>query len=114
MNYNLLNDMINYIEDNLTEKIDYKKLAKIVGVLEYALQRIFIFMTNISISEYIRKRRLSNAFEELKMNDIKIIDVAIKYGYESSISFSRAFKQNFGITPSECKKCKKTINYFLL
>lgn len=112
MNYNLLNNMINYIEDNLTEKIDYKKLAKIVGVSEYALQRIFIFMTNISISEYIRKRRLSSAFEELKMNDVKIIDVAIKYGYESSISFSRAFKQNFGITPSECKKCKKNYKLF--
>lgn len=112
MNYNLLNNMINYIEDNLTEKIDYNKLAKIVGVSEYALQRIFIFMTNISISEYIRKRRLSSAFEELKMNDIKIIDIAIKYKYESSISFSRAFKQNFGITPSECKKSKANYKLF--
>jgi len=103
MNYNLLNEMIDYIEDNLTEDIDYNVLAKIVGISEYSLQRIFVFLTNISISEYIRKRRLSKAFEELKMSDIKIIDLAIKYNYDSSISFSRAFKQYFGITPSECR-----------
>ena len=103
MNYNLLNEMINYIEDNLTEDIDYNVLAKIVGISEYSLQRIFTFLTNISISEYIRKRRLSKAFEELKTSDIKIIDLAIKYNYDSSISFSRAFKQYFGITPSECR-----------
>lgn len=103
MNYDLLNEMINYIEDNLTEDIDYNVLAKIVGISEYSLQRIFVFLTNISISEYIRKRRLSKALEELKTSDIKIIDLAIKYNYDSSISFSRAFKQYFGITPSECR-----------
>lgn len=112
MNFDLLNDMINYIEDNLTEDIDYKVLSKIVGISEYSLQRIFVFLTNISISEYIRKRRLSKAFEELKTNDIKIIDLAIKYNYDSSISFSRAFKQYFGITPSECKNSEKQFKLF--
>lgn len=92
MNYNLLNEMINYIEDNLTEDIDYNVLAKIVGISEYSLQRIFAFLTNISISGYIRKRRLSKTFEELKTSDIKIIDLAIKYNYDSSMSFSQAFK----------------------
>lgn len=112
MNYDLLNNMINYIEDNLTEDIDYNSLAKIVGISEYSLQRIFTFLTNISISEYIRKRRLSKAFEELKASDIKILDLAIKYNYDSSISFSRAFKQYFGITPSECKKSEKHFKLF--
>ena len=79
MNYEYLNNMIQYIEEHLTEKISYKELAKIVGVSEYSLQRIFTFLTNISLSEYIRKRRLSKAFEELKKSDIKIIDLAIKY-----------------------------------
>ena len=78
MNFDYLNSMIKYIENNLTENIDYKKLAQIVGVSEYSLQRIFIFLTNISLSEYIRKRRLSRAFEELKTTNIKIIDLAIK------------------------------------
>lgn len=112
MNFEYLNEMIQYIEDNLTEEIDYKKLAKIVGVSEYSLQRIFIFLTNISISEYIRKRRLSRAFEELKTSDAKVIDVAIKYQYDSSISFSRAFKNMFGITPNECKKSNENYKLF--
>ncbi len=103
MNYEYLNNMIKYIEENLTQDIEYKKLSQIVGVSEYSLQRIFIFLTNISLSEYIRKRRLSRAFEELKTTDVKIIDIAIKYKYDSQISFARAFKSMFGMTPSECK-----------
>lgn len=103
MNYEYLNHMIKYIEENLTENIEYKALAKIVGVSEYNLQRIFVFLTNMSLSEYIRKRRLSRAFEELKTTDIKIIDLAVKYQYDSQISFARAFKSMFEITPSECK-----------
>lgn len=103
MNFEYLNKMIEYIEDNLTENIEYKKLAQIVGTSEYTLQRIFIFLTNMSLSEYIRKRRLSRAFEELKTTDIKIIDLAIKYKYDSQISFARAFKAMFGMTPSKCR-----------
>ena len=60
MNFEYLNQMIKYIEDNLTENIEYKELAKIVGVSEYNLQRIFTFLTNISLAEYIRKRRFFN------------------------------------------------------
>ncbi len=112
MNFDYLNEMINYIEENLTEEIDYKQLAKIVGVSEYSLQRIFMFLTNTSLSEYIRKRKLSKAFEELKSSNIKIIDLAIKYGYESSISFSRAFKNMFKITPSECRNTSKEYKQF--
>lgn len=103
MNYKLLNQMINYIEDHLTEDIEYIKLAQIVGVSEYSLQRIFSFIANMSLSEYIRKRRLSKAFEELKTTNIKVIDVAIKYNYDSSIYFSRTFKKLFGISPKDCR-----------
>lgn len=106
MNFELLNEMIMYIENNLTDKIDYKKLAKITGTNEFILQRIFLFISGISISEYIRKRRLSKAYEELKLTDNKIIDIALKYGYDSHISFARAFKKEFNITPSELKKDK--------
>lgn len=112
MNDEYLNKMIQYIEEHLTEKIEYSELAKIVGVSEYSLQRIFMFLTNISLAEYIRKRRLSKALEELKKTDIKIIDLAIKYQYESSISFTRAFKNLFGITPSECKANDKDYKLF--
>ena len=112
MNYDLLNNMIDYIEENLTEDIKYKDLAKIVGVSEYSLQRIFMFLAGISLFEYIRKRRLSKAFEELKTTNIKVIDLALKYQYESAISFSRAFKKLFEITPSECKTSNKQFKLF--
>lgn len=81
MKDNLLNEMISYIEENLCEDIDYQDLSRIVGISEYSLQKIFVFLTGISISEYIRKRRLSKAFEEIKRTNSKIIDIAVKYHY---------------------------------
>lgn len=97
-------ELINYIEEHLTEEIDYNELAKILAVSEQSMQRIFVFITNMSLAEYIKKRRFSKAYEELKNTDIKIIDLAVKYQYDSENSFSRAFKSIFGITPSECRK----------
>jgi AraC family transcriptional regulator len=97
---------------HLTEEIDYNELAKILAVSEQSMQRIFIFITNMSLSEYIRKRRLSKAYEELKNSDIKVIDLAIKYQYESEISFSRSFKNMFDMTPSECRKNNKDFVQF--
>lgn len=102
--YKQLNETIEYIEKHLEEKIDNKELAKIVGVNEYTLQKIFSIICNISISEYIRNRRLSNAGEELYLNNAKIIDIAIKYQYNNSTSFSRAFEKFYGIKPSQVKK----------
>lgn len=104
-NYKNLNIMIKYIEDNLTNEIDIDKLAKIVGISSNSLQRIFTFMSEgITITEYIKKRRLSRALEEIKTTNNKIVDIAIKYQYNSTISFDRAFKKEFGITPIECRK----------
>ena len=98
-NYKNLNNMIKYIENNLVNEIEIKKLAEIVGISSNSLQRIFTFITGITITEYIKKRRLSKAFEEIKNTNSKIIDIAIKYQYNSTIAFDRAFKRNFGITP---------------
>ena len=102
--YKELNKVIEYIEENLEEKIDYKYLSKMIGVNEYTFQRIFSLISNVSISEYIRNRRLSNAGQELYLNDEKIIDIAIKYQYGNSTAFSRAFEKFHGIKPSEVKK----------
>ena len=109
INYENLNNMINYIENNLEKDIYIEELAKIVGISSNSLQRIFTFMSGISLSEYIKKRRLSKAFEDIKGTDIKIIDVAFKYKFNSVISFDRAFKRVFGITPVECRG--KNIQY---
>lgn len=112
MNYELLNKIINYLEDNLTNKINYKKLAKNLGLNDFIMQRVFNIMAGISLAEYVRKRRLSKAYEELKLTNNKIIDIALKYGYESSISFTRSFKKEFNITPSALRK-NKTSSYKL-
>lgn len=112
MNYDNLNKMISYIEEHLEENIDMKNLSKIVGTNDFILQRIFVFLTDITLNEYIKRRRLSRAFEELKNNSLKIIDVAIKYQYNSSEAFTRAFKNMFGITPSECRISKKHYKMF--
>lgn len=110
--YEDLNNVINKIEENLTEKIDYKDLAKVVGTSSYTLQRIFAFLTGITLTEYIRKRRLSNAAEELLSTDIKIIDLALKYQYESPISFSNSFKKMHGISPQNLRKKNLTLKTF--
>lgn len=108
-NYKNLNSMIKYIENNLENDIDMNKLAQIVGISLNSLQRIFTFITGITITEYIKKRRLSKAFEEIKSTNSKIINIAMKYQYNSTIAFDRAFKRNFGITPLECRE--KDIEY---
>lgn len=106
------NDLINYIEDNLCEEISYKKLAQILGVNEYTMHRIFLFVTNYTLGDYIRKRRLSMSALDLLEGSNKIIDIAIKYNYESSQAFSRAFKSMMGFVPSEIKNNKNNIKFF--
>lgn len=102
--YESLNKVIKTIEDNLENEISYEELAKIIGTSSYTLQRIFVFLTGMTLTEYIRKRRLSRAIEDLTLTDAKIIDIAMKYGYDSGISFSNAFKKMHGVTPTVVRK----------
>lgn len=104
MNFSNLNNMIRYIEDNLDSEIDLNRLGSIAHTNLFILERIFMFLTNMTIVEYIKKRRLSKSFEEIRNTDNKIIDIAFKYQYNSASSFNRAFKQLFHITPTECRK----------
>ncbi len=105
--YKCLNDITQYIDEHLDEKIKYEQLAKFMGVNSYTMQRIFAMVCNIPIGEYIRKRRLSNAGVDLYENNTKVIDVALKYNYENATSFSRAFENFHGIKPSQASKCTK-------
>ena len=106
------NDLIKYIEDNLCEEISYKKMSQILGVNEYTMHRIFLFVTNYTLADYIRKRRLSMAALDLLNGKEKIIDIAIKYNYDSSQAFSRAFKTMMGFLPSKISCNKTNINFF--
>ena len=102
-NINRLNDVVEYIERNLTQKIDYTELARIALVDQFSLGKIFCFMSGISIGEYIRKRRLSQAAAALQAGTARIIDIAGLYGYDSPEAFTRAFKKMYGVNPSKIK-----------
>lgn len=98
-----MNGAIKFIEENLTDEIDFKEVARLAYCSEYHFKRMFSFLAGISLSEYIRRRRLTLAAFELKNSNIKVIDIAIKYGYSSPDSFARAFQHLHGITPSEAR-----------
>ncbi len=75
-------------------------------------QRIFVFVSGVTISEYVRKRRLTLAGFDLKKGEDSIIDIAFKYGFHSHSVFSRAFKEHHGITPSEAKLINSKLNEY--
>lgn len=98
-----MNKVMIYIEEHLTDEIDYNKISQMAYCSEYHFKRMFSFLSGIGLSEYIRRRRLSLAALDLKDTDLKVIDVAVKYGYDSADSFSRAFHSIHGILPSEAR-----------
>ena len=98
-----LQKAIDYIEDNLAEKVDYEKVAAQSFSSSYHFQRVFSILCGFTVGEYIRNRRLSLAGAELASGNAKIIDVALKYGYESPDSFAKAFQKFHGILPSQAK-----------
>ncbi len=95
---------IRYIEDNLTEPLEMADIAAKAYVSAFHFQRIFSVLCGMTVGEYIRSRRLTLAAQELSCSEIKVIDAALKYGYESPDSFARAFTKFHGITPSAAKE----------
>lgn len=107
-------DVIQYLEKTISDgyEIDYNEISKITTSPAALFQRIFVFVSGVSISDYVRKRKLTLAGYDLKNSDVSVLDVAIKYGFHSHSSFSRAFKEHHGITPSEAKlETTKLNNY---
>lgn len=104
-----LNKCILYIEDNLDKEIDYKYLSKILGCNISTFQKVFSVLTGITLTEYIRRRRLTVAVGDLNRGD-KIIDIAIKYGYTSATTFSRSFYKMHGVLPSKIKKSNVSLD----
>jgi len=96
---NRMNAAMDYIELNLAGDISYDKAAQIACCSTYHFQRMFSFITEVPLSEYIRRRRLTMAAFELQTSDVKIIDVSYEFGYESPEAFSRAFKKLHGVMP---------------
>jgi AraC family transcriptional regulator len=107
-----LSDAIDYVENNLDGEISYAEAAKIACCSTYYFQRMFSYVAGISLSEYIRRRRMTQAAFELQAKDIKVLDVAVKYGYTSPTSFNRAFQSVHGITPASAKSQGNTLNAY--
>lgn len=100
------NDTIDYLETVLDDEIDEKKVTQLSGYSYSMFSRLFSILTETTLSEYLRSRRLTEAAVILRNTDEKIIDVAFKFGYESSDSFGTAFKNFHGFTPSEVRNGK--------
>lgn len=94
---------IEYIEENLTTDIDFNLVAKKAKCSSYHFQKMFSSLVGVPLSEYIRKRRMTLAAIEIQNSDKKIIDIALKYGYDSHSSFTRAFQLIHGMTPSKAR-----------
>ena len=98
-----LNEALGYIEANLDGEIEYEKAAKIACCTVYHFQRMFSYIAGTPLSEYIRNRRLTKAALDLQSGD-KVIDVALRYGYESPTAFNRAFQKIHHVSPSVAQK----------
>lgn len=98
-----LNRAMDYIEEHLTDEIDYGQLGRIACCSAYHFQRMFSYMAGMPLSEYIRKRKMSLAAVDLQGRNAKIVDVAEKYGYHSPTAFNRAFQAIHGVAPSAVK-----------
>lgn len=103
---------INYIEENVLENINYEDVAKCTYSSSFHFQRTFSLLTGITVGEYIRNRRLTLAGNELSMSKSKVIDVAIKYGYDTPESFTKAFTRFHGITPSAARELGANLKSF--
>jgi len=106
-----MNQALEYIEDNLSGEIDYFITAQFMNCSVWEFRRVFSFMAQIPLSEYIRHRRLTLAAADIQ-NGEKIIDIALRYGYESQAAFSRAFSQLHGIAPSSARDEGVTLKSF--
>ncbi|ROR28071.1 AraC-like DNA-binding protein [Mobilisporobacter senegalensis] len=99
-----LNTAVNYIEEHLTDTIDMEKMAQIAHCSVFHFQRMFSYLAEVPLSEYIRRRKMTRAAFDLQNGNEKVIDIALKYGYESPTAFNRAFQSVHGIAPSIAKQ----------
>ena len=103
---------IRYIEEHITEELTAGDIAKQVGVSPFYFQKGFSMLCGFTLGEYIRNRRLALAGSELAAGDERVIDIALKYGYDSPDSFTKAFTRFHGVTPSQARREGVTLRSF--
>ena len=106
-----LNRTMTYIEEHLTEEIDYEALARLACCSAYHYQRMFAYMAGVTLGEYIRRRRMSRAAADLQ-SGAKVLDTALRYGYQSPTAFNRAFQAVHGIPPSAVREPGTAVKSF--
>jgi AraC family transcriptional regulator len=106
-----LNAALTYIEDNLEGEISYEKAAHLACSSVYHFQRMFSYISGIPLSEYVRRRRMTKAALDLQKGG-KVLDTALRYGYESPTAFNRAFQSVHGIPPSAAQKPNTVLKAF--
>lgn len=99
-----LNSAVNYIEEHLCDDIKFDEAAKLACCSTYHFQRMFSYMADVNLSEYIRRRKMSLAAVDLQSGNEKVIDIGLKYGYDSPTAFNRAFRSVHKIAPSQAKE----------
>ena len=104
-----MNAAMDYLEAHLTDKIDVSELARIACCSSFHFQRMFSYMAGVPLGEYVRRRRMTRAAEDL-CNGARVTDVAARYGYDSPTSFNRAFQGVHGVPPS--KACSATLQAY--
>ena len=107
-----INQAIDYIESHLTDDISGKKIEKIMGCTFSSFQQTFSQISEVTLVEYIRQRKLTLAAYDLQNTDIKVLDAAVKYGYESADSFRVAFKKLHGVNPNDAKKPDVILKFY--
>ena len=107
-----IQNAIGFIEDRLLKQPDIEEIAKSASSSPANFQRIFSIVTGMTVGEYIRARRLSLAVQELLKSECKVFDIALKYGYETAESFTKAFSRFHGITPSDIVRRKSNVSFF--
>jgi AraC-like DNA-binding protein len=103
---------IGFIEDRLTEELSFEEIARSANSSNANFQRIFCIVTGMTVGDYIRSRRLSLAGKDLAETGAKVIDTALKYGFETAESFTKAFTRFHRVTPSVAKHQKSALKYF--
>lgn len=103
---------VDYIEEHISDPTDYERIAREMNVSSFYFQKIFSILCGFTVGEYIRNRRLALAGSELLSTDEKIIDIALKYGYDSPEGFTRAFVRFHGVTPSDVRKNGASVRSF--
>ncbi len=105
-----LTDAMRFVEENLQSEIDFEEVSKIACVTKDSFMRFFSYMTGMTLKEYVRRRRLTLAAYDVQAGKEKIVDIAVKYGYESPDAFRRAFTLQHGITPMTLRRHGGTIS----